>query len=889
MDDLIQKYSKNFKIAHINANSIAGFKFHEIKLWLLKGTFDVLVITETKLDHTFRDAQLTIDGYRFTRRDRSVHGGGVIIYWRSDLIFNYSKLAPNLSCVEALLIKLKLGNSWLMVCGAYRPPSTRRSIWMEDLYKLFEHALSSCDDLLVLGDLNCDLLQPQNNGGEGSDLLDLCDIFNLECLVNEPTRVTPTSKTLIDVILTNNKGRFLSTGTLEPHISDHRLIYTVMRISLARKRSRKVTCRSYKAYDKERFVSDLTTVPFHITSIFDDIDDQAWAFTKLFSDIANEHAPIKQFHIRGGQLPYMTPEWRRAIRHRNRLWNIYRKSKTEPNWLAYKRQRNLCTSLRRKAITGYFRYKTNNLSSDPREFWKLFGPLFSSKQRGTNDITLLEDDVFITDKQRIAHIFNQFFTHVADNIPEPDPSLYGSDFLHHQSIKTITNLMDGNPSADFCFNNTTPAVVIDIIKSLPASKAIGHDNIPTRLVKDSISILARPLCTLFNSSIAGNCFPTCWKSGQVTPVFKKDTEYLKENYRPITVLVTFSNIMERILSQQLVNFFEEKLSPYLSAYRRNYSCQTALLRILEELRIACDHKSIAAIVGIELTKAFDCLPHELLLAKLKSYGLSSGSLLLLRSYLTDRFQRVKIGDTFSDWTRINKGVPQGSVLGPLLFNIFINDLLHISRSSEINTYADDTQFFTSGQDPHTIQLSMQADLQSASKWFQSNGMGLNVNKCLSMWVGSNSEDLALQLRNRNLQLSSSMKLLGITIDNALTFHEHVSDLVRKVSNQLQVLKRHKRLIPTGAKKRLYVSFILPHLNYCSVIWLHCGKKNVDKLEKINERCLCFVFNDFHSTYDELLDHINQPSLQDRRIHDMLTLTYRALNGNAPVYIKSSPL
>ena len=344
--------------------------------------------------------------------------------------------------------------------------------------------------------------------------------------------------------------------------------------------------------------------------------------------------------------------------------------------------------------------------------------------------------------------------------------------------------------------------------------------------------------------------------------------------------------MERILSQQLVNFFEEKLSPYLSAYRRNYSCQTALLRILEELRIACDHKSIAAIVGIDLTKAFDCLPHELLLAKLKSYGLSSDCLLSLRSYLTDRFQRVKIGDTFSDWTRINRGVPQGSVLGPLLFNIFINDLLHISCSSEINTYADDTQFFTSGQDPVTIQLSMQADLQSASEWFQSNGMGLNVDKCLSMWVGSNSEDLPLQLKNRNLQLSSSMKLLGITIDNAVNFHEHVSGLVRKVSNQLQVLKRHKRLIPTGAKKRLYESFILSHLNYCSVIWLHCGKKNVDKLEKINERCLRFVFNDLHSTYNELLDYINQPCLQDRRIHDMLTLTYRALNGNTPVYIKN---
>ena len=170
--------------------------------------------------------------------------------------------------------------------------------------------------------------------------------------------------------------------------------------------------------------------------------------------------------------------------------------------------------------------------------------------------------------------------------------------------------------------------------------------------------------------------------------------------------------------------------------------------------------------------------------------------------------------------------------------------------AEINTYADDTQFFTSGQDPITIQHSMQAELQSASEWFQSNGMGLNVDKCLSMWVGSNSEDLPLQLCSKNLQLCSSIKLLGVTIDNALNFREHVSELVRKVSNQLQLLKRHKRLIPTDPKKRLYEAFILSDLNYCSIIWNHCGKKNADKLERINERCLRFVFNDFHNTYDK---------------------------------------
>ena len=162
----------------------------------------------------------------------------------------------------------------------------------------------------------------KKNASEGRDVLDLCELFNLDSLVKEPTRVTPTSKTLIDVILTNNKGRFLSTGTLEPHISDHRLIYTIMRTSLARKRSRKIICRTYKAYDKERFVSDLTTVPFQVASIFEAFDDQALAFSELFLDIANEHAPIKQFHIHGAQVPYMTSEWRHAIRQKQIMEQI---------------------------------------------------------------------------------------------------------------------------------------------------------------------------------------------------------------------------------------------------------------------------------------------------------------------------------------------------------------------------------------------------------------------------------------------------------------------------------------------------------------------------------------------------------------------------------------
>ena len=219
--------------------------------------------------------------------------------------------------------------------------------------------------MLFLGDFNCDILHADNKP-EAKELSDLCDIFDLHCLINQPTRITPISETLIDLILTNNKKRFLSSGTIEPHISDHQLVYTVMRAKSSFKRSRKITCRSFKNYNKDKFEFELSSVPFYISSIFDDPDDKVWVFQKLLSDVINDHAPLKTFHIRGGHVPYMNPTWRKAIRYRNNLWNKYRKSPTPENWAAYKKQRNSTTSMRRKSISNYFSFKTSNISSKPK-------------------------------------------------------------------------------------------------------------------------------------------------------------------------------------------------------------------------------------------------------------------------------------------------------------------------------------------------------------------------------------------------------------------------------------------------------------------------------------------------------------------------------------------
>ena len=316
-DEIAQRHIKNCKIAHININSLAGFKFAEVQMWLSSALFDLLIITETKLDETFPNSQFVIQGFHLLRKDRNMHGGGVIMYIRNGIIFQRMKhLETNCIGIESIAVKFKLGRSWLTIIGIYRPPSLLKTQWKSEISNLVEASSCNGQSVFILGDFNCDLLQPEKPPKDGRDLLDILDIFNFKCLINSATRVTSSTETLLDLILTNVRQRVLTTGVVNPHVSDHFLTYGILRTSLQTPRSQKVTFRSLKHYDTEAFLNDLDMVPFRtVMNVFDDIDDKLYAYESLFYTIINQHAPIKQAHVRGGQVPYLTDEWRKAIRH----------------------------------------------------------------------------------------------------------------------------------------------------------------------------------------------------------------------------------------------------------------------------------------------------------------------------------------------------------------------------------------------------------------------------------------------------------------------------------------------------------------------------------------------------------------------------------------------
>ena len=709
------------------------------------------------------------------------NGGGLMIYVRED-IPSKTVYVSNDNSFEGIFLEINLRKKKWLLCFSYNPKKILIETHLNNISKVLDANLAKYDQYLLIGDLNSETTEPI--------MSEFCDTYSLKSLVKEATCFkNPERPTCIDLMLTNSPRSFQNSMVVETGLSDfHKMTVTVLKMFFQKIKPKVIYYRDYKNYSNEVFIEKI--VHYLDSMVFGDIDNTFQSFLNACLGALNSQAPIKQKYIRANQAPFMNKELNKAVMDRSRLRNKYLINRTEENKRAYNKQRNYVVSLVRKSKREYYNNLDIKKIIDNKKFWKTVKPLFSDKISRNNKIILIENGNILSEEDAVSETLNNFYSNIITNLNIPeyedtttqvneleDPILKAIEkYKNHPSIRAINTK---GPFGTFSFSEINREEVMKEIQSLDTNKASQESDIPIKLIKQNLDLFSVFMHESFNKTMETSKFPSVLKLANITPIFKKGERTDKGNYRPVSILPNLSKIYERCIYKQILSFFDNIFSKYQCGFRKKYGTQHALLLMIEKWRKSLDNGDIFCAVLTDLSKAFDCLPHDLIIAKLKAYGFDEPSLKLMHSYLSGRKQRTKIGNSYSPWEDITHGVPQGSILGPLLFNIFLCDMFFLLHDIEIASYADDTTPYVSANSIEETISILEDISEKLFQWFTSNQMKANEGKC-HLLLRKNSS-VSIKIKDAKVKNSTCEKLLGIQIDNKHggKFYELFSNSIQK--------------------------------------------------------------------------------------------------------------
>lgn len=758
--------------------------------------------------------------------------------------------------VESLWVDVLIDGQPLLVSCIYRPKLQTSTEDNLKLIKVIEQACNTGISTFIFGDFNYTeidwktlTVNPTNSCS--SDFITAYKRINAFQLVNFPTRIRRNEQSLLDLLLVSDKRLAFDVSQYPPiGLSDHVVITAKSQIQVTPKPTNKIYSRRFWSADYELINTHLQQEFSSVTANYERVMD-------ILSSTISSFIPFRPKTV-NPQKPWLTQEIFKHIEKKRKLWHKKLKSNSENDNLNYRNQNNF---LKAKIKQSRRKYEQQLLASSDKHFYSYISRSLGSR---LTHFSLRDESTNCTlrDEKEVANLFAKQFQSVftredLGHMPNLDPDSFCAD-----SLEIVT---------------FTPEKLETALKSLKPNSSPGEDEIPAIFLNKCAAVLSHPLSAMMNGLLRQGKLPREWKNAIVVPIYKKGNKHLPENYRPIILTSTLCKCMEKVLVSEMAGFLLRKgiIPPSQHGFLPGRSTLTNLLTKVHDWSKADDSGQSVDVFYLDFEKAFDKVPFRRLLHKLHHYGIRGLLLNLIQDFLQDRQFCVRIGSTKSNAREVFSGVPQGSVLGPLLFLVYISDLPNGLRS-QMSSFADDTCCYSN---PVTQNGSLQGDIDAIKQWTTTWQMPLNDSKCSILHLGKNNPRIQYFIGSAQVTCVAEQNDLGIVVTEDMKWENHINGIIKKANSIMYLISKAFKDPTPQMFVKLYKAYIRPRLEYAQSIWSPYYVRDIEALERVQRRATKIPPALRDLPYEQRLQRLNLPTLYERRTRGDLVETFKIISGH----------
>ena len=920
----VSPYYNNYEFMNFLTEKLNSFIVYSLNCQSLNAKYDTLKIhidnynslhdceisaiclQETWLTEESDLRLLQLEGYNLIHLGKSCSAhSGLVIYLNKNYQYEIMMVKNNSEVWDGLFIKISISQNLvqqksIILGNLYRPPRTSAqniNTFVNELDECLE-VLSPYGNVYLTGDFNLDLLNFKRNNNINL-FFEYMISNNYFPLITQPTRLNERGGTLIDNIFVKQSSNYstLSSGIIMTKISDHQPYFVAidqLRHNQPKFKYIKVVSSDSTSY--ANFKEELNSI--YITEKLNQAQSSTANesynnFHEIISVLISKHFKIKLVKFRKyrhKKSKWMTEGILRSVKFKDNLYvNLKATTTDDPTYQAkltnFKTYSKILKQSIKLAKKNYFDNCFSKYKSDIKNTWSTINNILNKKNSGQDFPSHFDIcGVNVSNDLIICNEFNKYFVNIGPQLADKIRQIKGRSFKDYLKKPSKTN---------FRFQPVTPDTIIKVIDSLKPKTSQGFDRISNKLLKFIKSEVSGPLSNIFNQCVHEGSFPILLKKAKIIPVYKQNEKSLFTNYRPISILSSVSKVFERIIYNQLYEYLARSKIFYKGqcGFRKHHSTEHATLELVDRVTKAMDKNQLPLNIYLDLSKAFDTLDHGILSYKLDYYGIKGQSLELLNDYLSNRTQQVVYNDTISHPLTLKCGVPQGSILGPLLFIIYMNDIVKASTYFYPILYADDTTLCATLNFSWKKKCNRKINnkLTAIGNWLRLNKLSLNVNKTKAMLFFTSQRSINypnLFLYNKKIDFVKNFKFLGIVLHENLKWKAHTNMISKKISKTLGIMKKLKRTIPSNALLNIYNALIAPHLNYGIIIW---GRESND-LWKLQKAAVRTITNSRYNAHaNPLFVKLKILNLDDLCALHELKFCYKYENNLLPEYFKKHML